>query len=66
MKESEMRCNPIKFCMINYSICASQRLLSSMAYFFNGLSFFLGGGGAFSFLAFLLHSLFFNVEALIE
>lgn len=64
MKESEMRCNPIKFCMINYSVCANQRLLCSMAYFFTGLFFW--GGGSFSFLAFLLHSFFFNVEALIE
>lgn len=62
MKESEMWCNPIKFSMINYSICASQRLLCSMAYFFNGLFFWGGGGG----VPFLLHSLFFNVEALIE
>lgn len=49
MKESEMRCNPIKFCMINYSVCASQRLLCSMAYFFNCLFF---GGVPFLFLLF--------------
>lgn len=50
MKESEMRCNPIKFCMINYSVCANQRLLCSMAYFFTGL--FFGGGVPFLFLLF--------------
>lgn len=53
MKESEMRWNPIKFSMINYSICAIQRLLCSMAYFFNGL-FFFGGGCSFSFAFIIL------------
>lgn len=60
MKESEMWCNPIKFSMINYSICASQRLL--VPWLISLMVFFFLGGG----VPFLLHSLFFNVEALIE